>query len=117
MCILPFIIYYVITKIHLTKKKQNTGYRENPVKQKPQADREFNFFIIYCPRLNFNYVIYIYIYVLFPESNQIKSSIKGYATLSLKVKQLKSKSITSKQKQIKYKRVPNMAIKNKILKK
>ena len=116
MCILPFIIYYVITKIHLTKKKQNTGYRENPVKQKPQADREYNFFIIYCPRLNFNYVIYIYIYV-YCFQNQIKSSIKGYATLSLKVKQLKSKSITSKQKQIKCKSILKIFINSKITKK
>ena len=37
--------------------------------------------------------------------NRIKSSVKGYKTLLLRVKQLKSKSNTSKQNQIKYKMV------------
>ena len=37
--------------------------------------------------------------------NRIKSSVKGYKTLLLRVKQLKSNSNTSKQTQIKYKRV------------
>ena len=37
--------------------------------------------------------------------NRIKSSVKGYKTLLLGVKQLKSKSDTCKQNQIKYKMV------------
>ena len=37
--------------------------------------------------------------------NRNKSSVKGYKTLSVSVKQSKSESITSKQNQIKYKRV------------
>ena len=37
--------------------------------------------------------------------NRIKSSAKGYKTLLLRLKQLKSKSNASKQKQIKCKRV------------
>ena len=37
--------------------------------------------------------------------NRIKSSVKGYKTLLLRVKQSKSNSNTSKQNQIKYKMV------------
>ena len=37
--------------------------------------------------------------------NRNKSSVKGYKTLLLRVKQLKSNSNTSKQKQIKYKMI------------
>ena len=37
--------------------------------------------------------------------NRIKSSVKGYKTLLSRTKLLKSKSIASKQNQIKYRRV------------
>ena len=46
-----------------------------------------------------------------------KSSVKGYKTLLLRVKQLKSKSSASKQNQIKCKRIKNTIIKNKSTKK
>ena len=49
--------------------------------------------------------------------NRINSSVKGYKTLLLRVEQLKSKSITSKQEQVKCKRIKNTAIKNKSTKK
>ena len=45
--------------------------------------------------------------------NRDKSSVKGYKTLLLRVKQLKSKSNTRKQNQIKCKRIKNTAINNK----
>ena len=45
--------------------------------------------------------------------NRDKSSVKGYKTLLLRVKQLKSKSNTYKQNQIKCKRIKNTIIKNK----
>ena len=49
--------------------------------------------------------------------NRNKSSVKGYKTLLLRVKQLKSKPNASKQKQIKCKRIQNSAFNNKITKK
>ena len=49
--------------------------------------------------------------------NRNKSSVKGYKTLLLRVKQLKSNSNASKQNQIKCKRIKNTAIKNKSTKK
>ena len=49
--------------------------------------------------------------------NRNKSSVKGYKTLLLIVKQLKSKSNTSKQKQNNYKMIQNSAFNNKIIKK
>ena len=45
--------------------------------------------------------------------NNIKSIIKGYKTLSSRTKILKSKSITSKQTQIKYKMIKYYYFKNK----
>ena len=49
--------------------------------------------------------------------NRNKSSVKGYKTLLLRVKQLKSKSTISKQNQIKCKRIKNIVIKSKTTKK
>ena len=48
--------------------------------------------------------------------NRDKSSVKGYKTLLLIVKQLKSKSNASKQKQIKCKRIQNIVINSKTTK-
>ena len=42
--------------------------------------------------------------------NIIKASVKGYKTLSVSVKQSKSKSITSKQNQINYKMIQNSGV-------
>ena len=49
--------------------------------------------------------------------NRVTSSVKGYKTLSLRVKQLKSNSNASKQNQIKRKRIKDTIIKNKSTKK
>ena len=50
--------------------------------------------------------------------NRIKSSVKGYKTLLLRVKQLKKQaSQIGKQKQIKCRRIKNTTIKNKITEK
>ena len=45
--------------------------------------------------------------------NRIKSSVKGYKTLLLRVKQSKSKSNTYKQNQCNYKMIQNSAFNNK----
>ena len=49
--------------------------------------------------------------------NRIKSSVKGYKTLLSRTKVLKSRFNTSKQNQIKCKRIQNTIIKNKNTKK
>ena len=46
-----------------------------------------------------------------------KTTIKGYKTLLLRIKQPKSNSYVYKQNQIKYKMIQNSALNNKIIKK
>ena len=49
--------------------------------------------------------------------NRNKSSVKGYKTLLLRIKQLKSKSNTYKQNQCNYKMIQNSTFNNKSTKK